>query len=204
MSVLTDINFLNGIFHDKVIDYTKKYYKENIFTCHNVLKNIDCNGGTLNFQGAELLRAAEHNFFSGTKHFKSALPSRGALMHCSRKVEYYGSQLAPSHVFHVPVGEGIKLEYRKTLKNLLKTHHLWEITDRPIEISGVLDGNTLITSVNCVTASIKLDDFGLLCPITGKMINVISNNVDNSVLTQSCDRCFPFKIVIGQASKDTI
>ena len=88
--------------------------------------------------------------------------------------------------------------------NLLTSHNLWNITDQPIEISGAVDGNTLTKSVNCVTACMKLVDFALVCPMTGKAINVSSNDVNNSILTQSRDQCFPLKILIGQESKATM
>ena len=67
ISVLTDIYFLNSILHNRVIEYIKHYFQENLFTCYNILKNIDYNGSILNYQGIELLCTIECDFLMEKK-----------------------------------------------------------------------------------------------------------------------------------------
>ena len=49
-------------------------------------------------------------------------------------------------------------------------------------------------------------DIGVICPIIKKPINIniTADNTDNYTLTQSRDRCFPMKIIIGQESKSSM
>ena len=76
LSVLNDTDFLSGIVHDKIIDVVKKHHKENVFTCHSALKNMDYGGGQLNYQGIELLRVVERDFFWKQKIFMHATLER--------------------------------------------------------------------------------------------------------------------------------
>ena len=87
----------------------------------------------------------------------------------------------------------------------MKVNRLWNITDRSIELSGAIDGNTLTKSVNYVTAGLKMIDYGTICPMSKKPINVCYNaeEVDGSILIQSRERCFPMKMIIGQESKES-
>lgn len=50
LSISNDTDFISDIAHDKTIDVIKKCCKENIFACHNILKNIDYGGRQLNYQ----------------------------------------------------------------------------------------------------------------------------------------------------------
>ena len=132
------------------------------------------------------------------------LPSKGTLIYHGNKVELNDSKIVPLEKIDTATGEGVKFEHKRTMINLLMTHKLWTITDRPTETSGSIDGNTLTKSSNCVTGHAKLVDFALVCPITGKALNVGSNDVNDATLTQSRDRCFPLKVMIGQESKATM
>ena len=82
-------------------------------------------------------------------------------------------------------------------------HNLWNVTNRGLDLSGVIDGNTLTRSVNCATAGIKIIDYGTICHVSKKPINICYNNagVDSNILMQSRDRCFPMKMIVGQESK---
>ena len=60
-------------------------------------------------------------------------------------------------------------DYKKTLELLMKVHQLWNIVDRGLDLSGAIDRNTLTKSINYVTASIKIIDYGTICPITKKL-----------------------------------
>lgn len=132
------------------------------------------------------------------------LPSKGALIYCGNEVELCGSKIALLEQIHTVTGEGVKYECKRVMVNLLIGQKLWTIFDRPIEISGSADGNMLTKSSKCVTGSAKLVDFTLVCPIAGKSLHVSSNNINNTVLTQSRDRCFPLKVTIRQESKTTM
>ena len=85
----------------------------------------------------------------------------------------------------------------------MKVHQLWNIIDRGLDLSGAIDRNTLTKSINYVTASIKIIDYGTICPIRKKPINVYYNTseVDSNILIQLRDWCFPLKMIIGQESK---
>ena len=47
-------------------------------------------------------------------------------------------------------------------------------------------------------------DLGIVCPITGKVLNLTIdiNDVNNGMLAQSRDRCFPMKITVRQENKE--
>ena len=64
ISCLTDAEFLNRMMFNKIIDNMKLFYRDIIFTPHNILKNMDYSGGTLNYQGIELLRVIKRVFLA--------------------------------------------------------------------------------------------------------------------------------------------
>ena len=80
ISCLIDIKFLNRIMFDKIIDSIKLFYCENVFASYNIIKNIDYNGGTLNYQGIELLQVIEREFFCSGKKFNCILLSKSTII----------------------------------------------------------------------------------------------------------------------------
>ena len=88
-------------------------------------------------------------------------------------------------MIQIASGEGFQFDYFKTFETILKHHGLWNITNRPLSLSGSIDGNTLTKSYNCVTAGVKMIDIGVICPITKKLINIniTAENTDNYALT---------------------
>lgn len=199
-----DEEFLEGEFLDEMLLASKSYYRKHVFTAHNVLKHMDYAGGVLSYRGIEILRSIEREWFDGKKRFYTIIPSTGSLQYYAKKVEVLGNNICPFKMISTQFGEGIQFDYKSCMELLLRTHKIWDVTDRTIEISGSIDGNTITKSVNCITAGFKMIDLGIVCPITGKVLNLTIDidNVDNGILTQSRDRCFPMKITIGQENKE--
>ena len=79
ITLVFDQDFLDGCFLDECVNRVRKYMRKNVFTCHNVLKNMDYMGGTLSYEGIELLRRVEKDYFNSPKGFKTFLPSKGSL-----------------------------------------------------------------------------------------------------------------------------
>ena len=101
-------------------------------------------------------------------------------------------------------GEGFEFDHETTLMSLLKACKLWDVTDRSVEVPGTVDGGALTKNYDCIAAGIKLVDVGLACLVSGNALNVAMGNVGNNVLTQSMERYFPLKIIVGQESKAAI
>ena len=88
-------DFLDGCFLDEYINRVRKHMRKNAHTCHNVLKNMDYMGGTLSYEGIELLRREEKDYFNGPKGFEIFLPLKGSLQYYCKKVEKVGKQICP-------------------------------------------------------------------------------------------------------------
>ena len=95
---------------DMMILKIRIFYREHIFVPHNVLKNMDYSGGTLNYQGIELLRVVERDFFSGCKYFNCIFPSKTTIIRYGNKAEKHGSSIAPLKSLYVPSGECFDLD----------------------------------------------------------------------------------------------
>ncbi len=52
-------DFANGIALEVVISQSKKWLRNNIFTPHEMLKQMDLRGGTLNYEGISVLNDVE-------------------------------------------------------------------------------------------------------------------------------------------------
>ena len=77
------------------------------------------------------------------------------------------------------------------------------ITDRGLHLSGVIDRNTLDKSANFVTTGIKIIDYGTICTISKKPINVCYNatEFDSNILIYVRDWYFIMKIIFSQENK---
>ena len=73
-------------------EFMRKHYRKTFFSCHNMLKAMDMNGGTLNHAGVEVLRGVETN---GVKFSSSIIPSKGMIQKHARKAERVGSVTCP-------------------------------------------------------------------------------------------------------------
>ena len=72
----------------------KHWLRTNVFTCYNILKEMDLAGGTLGYEGIEIMRSAETK---RAKYYQgSVIPSIPEFKRTAKKVEQLGHCLAPS------------------------------------------------------------------------------------------------------------
>jgi len=78
---------------EALITKAKQWLRKNVYTCYNILREMDRAGGTLGYEGIEILRAAE------TKRVKrypnSVIPSTAEFKRAAEKVERLAHCLAP-------------------------------------------------------------------------------------------------------------
>ena len=128
---------------------------------------MDFKGGVLNYEGLSFLRPIESEYFK-TKNINNGtmLPSKGSLQCCIAKVENRrGIDIVK--IIEISTGEWFEFGFEEALKPILKSHNLWEVQNRSVEISGTIDGIGLTKSCNYDTAGIKISDFSTACPMIG-------------------------------------
>ena len=78
---------------------------------------MDYMGGTLSYEGIELLRQVEKDYFNGSKGFETFLSSTGSIQYYCKKVEKVGKQICPFQMIQTASSEEFEFEYKKHLKH---------------------------------------------------------------------------------------
>lgn len=125
------------------------------------------NGGTLNLLGLLPFWTLETN---GKNYVCSTiLPSTHKMQLAFEAVEQVGATLAPySIVLALPNGEGsegIHFDYEKMMRLIFKS---FELDNAALEKSISIDGVTLTHFLSHVMAGFKIEDRGVIDPITKK------------------------------------
>ena len=73
---------MSGYSREAIIDKSKSYLRDNVFTVSNVLKAVDLSGAKLSFTAIEIIRKID----APDKYDKSMFPCRASLSSAARKL----------------------------------------------------------------------------------------------------------------------
>ena len=115
--------------HEKFIPhlekYARKHFRDNVFTSYNILREMDLAGGTLSYEGIDVLRRVET---CGVKRFRgSMIPSKSELKRMASVVEWYANKHCPFRSQQTAAGESIQFDYTKAILCITEAFHLDEI-----------------------------------------------------------------------------
>ena len=118
--------YVGGICQSFIVLIGKQWLRENVFTPWAILREMDLAGGTLSYEGLELLRRVET---SGKKFVKNCvIPSSAELKRCAKKVEQFARELCPFSVTsNDEYGESISFHFAKMVATIMKAFGLYEL-----------------------------------------------------------------------------
>jgi hypothetical protein len=173
-----------------------------------VAKKIDLSGSLLNLSGYHALRKGIEGDEEGKIERNGGwLASKYHVMKSMKAVEVIAQiniPFSPIEAVAAKDGENgidsIVFDFGKILGFLLKLYQLDEphrdLTQPPVEFSITLDGADLLQNISHVTAGIKINDPHAKDPIRGILIGY-----EDSRKIQSCELCWPFKIISAKETK---
>ena len=135
------------------------YIWENVFTPHQILKQMDLRGGVLNYEGIELLGTVETD---GVPRVKTLLPSSGCMKAYATMVETFGRVICPYILKTNSKNgtEGFAFRAADVLVCLLKAGHVMgtEAVVKSIRIAQSLDGALFTKNLSHTLVGIKFND----------------------------------------------
>ena len=167
--VLVLWTYASAICQSFMILLVKKWLRENVFTPWAILREMDLAGGTLSYEGLELLRCIE---MSGKKHVcNCVIPSSAQLKQTAKKVEKFASELCPFNVVPCELGEMIQFAFIKTVGMILKAFGLHDIAKvDSVTLAESIDGADLLKHLGHTTASFKPINRRGRCPLTSRLL----------------------------------
>lgn len=181
-----------------LVTCARKYFRENVFTPFNILREMDLAGGTLSYEGMDVLRRVET---CGIKRFRgSMIPSKSELKRTAGVVEWFAMEHCPFRLQQTMVGESVQFDYTKAMLCVTKAFHLDEIgKQRGLSVASSIDGASLSKNLSIIAGGIKITDRAAQCPITSRPL------LDNpfTMSAQSRNLCIPLKIMMGRETKQT-
>jgi hypothetical protein len=115
-------------FRQHLIVCARKYFRENVFTPFNILREMDLAGGTLSYEGIDVLRCVETNGVKGCRG--AIIPSKSELKRKASKIEWFAKEFCPFHLKQTTSGESVQFDYAKLMLWLapLTGHHFRRIS----------------------------------------------------------------------------
>ena len=86
------LEFDDELLHEHVVRYAKTWLRQNVFHSLHILREMDLAGGTLGYEGYEIIRRVESK---GKKHFQGMFPSSSELKRAAKMVEKVGTVYCP-------------------------------------------------------------------------------------------------------------
>ena len=164
----TVLRYSDNVVHESVMKYCKHWLRENLFHPLEILKAMDLAGGTLGFEGYEILRSVETR---GQKHYRGLLPSTSDLQRWAKVVEQVGNSLCPVFFTDTPHGECVQFDYEKALMLIFRSFKMIEAGKvRGLSIDQAMDGGRLSKNENQLCNGIGIVDISARCPELGNFI----------------------------------
>jgi hypothetical protein len=112
--VLVVWNFAGGICKPFLVSMAKEWLRKHVFTPWAILREMDLAGGTLSYEGIEVLRKVETK---GKKCFRgSVIPSSTEIQRAARMVERFAHPLCPFELKRTELGEVIQFDIAITVR----------------------------------------------------------------------------------------
>ena len=187
---------------EALITKAKQWLRKNVYTCYNILREMDRAGGTLGYEGIEILRAAE------TKRVKrypnSVIPSTAEFKRAAEKVERLAHCLAPFVLGLTDAGDKEAIDFQpywKIMGTVFRAYGLIGIGQAYSCLCVYsLDGASITKNLGHVLGGFKVADPSAICPMTGD--HLLQNPTEMNA--QSRNLCFPLKMIMGKETKETI
>ena len=184
--------------HLHLLKLARKHLRDTVFTPFNILREMDLAGGTLSYEGIDILRQVET---CGVKRFRgSVIPSKSEIKRMAASVEWYAHKHCPFSVKITPKGEAIEFDYAQAMLCIARAFHLDEIgKTRSLSVASSIDGASLSKNLSIIAGGIKIIDKAARCPLTRRPL------LDNpaTMSAQSRNLCIPLKIMMGRETKET-
>jgi hypothetical protein len=187
----------DGTLQPHLLKLARQYYRANVFTSFNILKEMDLAGGTLSYEGIDVIRRVEtgcQKYYRG-----SMIPSKSEIKRMAGLVEWCARGHCPYTVSETDQGEVIVFDYAKAMLCVTKAFGLDEIGKlRSLSFATSLDGASLSKNLSIVAAGVKVIDRSACCPFSGRLI--LQNPL--TMRAQSRNLCLPFIIRMGRETME--
>ena len=181
----------------ELLNLSRKHFRDNVFTPFNVLKEMDLAGGTLSYEGIDIIQRVKTG---GIKGFRgSMIPLKLEIKQMAGMVEWFARPICPYTVKLTSTGEAVQFDNAKVLLCILKAFHLDKIgRQRSLSVALSIDGASLSKNLSIVAAGIKVIDRAALCPLTEKPM------LDNPLTMKAQSRRLniPTYLTMGRETKD--
>jgi len=188
-------NFAHGIALDAIVSEAKKWLRKNVFTPEQILKQMDLNGGTLNYEGISILNNIESEYYKGDakRVHNRLLCTPSCLKRVAKVLEAEGDALCPFTSFMTPFGEAIEFDYGKATRLIIDVFGLLDVgRDRAINLTASIDAARLTKNICHTSAGIKVTDPGGFLQDGGMLHDMQSQNT-----------IFLLKIVLTKETKES-
>ena len=182
----------------ELLKLSRKHFRDNVFTPYNVLREMDLTGGTLSYEGIDVLRRVET---AGLKRYRgSMIPSKSDIKRMASKVEWYGRARCPFAIKQTTQGESVEFDYAKAMLCIAEAFHLNEVGKvRSLSLASSIDGASLTKNLSIVAGGIKITDRGARCPLTKQPLL----DDPTTMKAQSRNLCIVLKLLLGRETKET-
>jgi hypothetical protein len=192
----------NNVCLEALIAKSKAWLRKNVYTCYNILREMDRAGGTLGYEGIEIIRSVETK---KVKWYKGSLiPSIAEFKRTAKKVEQLAHSLAPFVLGLTTAGdkECINfLPYWKIMGTVFRAFGLLGIGRlKSILCLFSLDGAKITKNLGHTMGGFKAADRSLRCPFTGELL--LANPATSNA--QSRSYVFPLYLMMGPETKESI
>jgi hypothetical protein len=185
-------------FFPHILKLARRHLCKTIFAPFNILREMDLAGGTLLYEGIDVLRRVET---SGVNRCQgSIIPSKMEIKKTATIGEWFARQYCPFDLKETNKDEAIQFDFAKTMLCITKAFHLDKIGKaRSLSIASSIDGASLSKNLSIVAGGIKVNDLDARCPLTNRLL------LDNpaTMSAQSRNLCIPLKIMMGRETKET-
>jgi hypothetical protein len=194
--------FSDAVCHNNIIKKAKHWLRHNVFTCYNILREMDQAGGTLGYEGIEIIRAAETK---GVRYqMGSLIPSVAEFKRTAAKVEKLAHFLAPFILGLTAAGDKESIDFQPYWKIMGTVFRAYGLMGMGEAYSCLcvysLDGAAITKNLGHVLGGFKVADPSAVCPLTGNRL--LSDPMEMNA--QSRSLCFPLKMIMGKETKETI
>jgi hypothetical protein len=118
---------------------------------------MDLAGGTLSYEGIEVLRRVKTRGLQGFRG--SMIPSKSALKRMAGVAEWYAQDQCPSRLQQITKEESVQFDYAKSMLCVVKAFHLDSIgKSRSRAVASSIHGASLSKDVSIIAGKIKITD----------------------------------------------
>ena len=130
------------LFQPHLLKLASSYLRKTVFTPFSILREMDLAGGTLSYEGIDVLRRVETR---GIKRFRgSIIPSKSEIKRMATTVEWYAKTYCPFSVKVTTKGEAIEFDYAQSMLCITRAFYLDEIgKTRSLSVASSIDGASL-------------------------------------------------------------